>query len=178
MENVRMGEMIVSARRGDELAVIGLDSCIGLCLIDVGAEVIGLAHVVLPDVQGAAGPAGKFGDLVVPALLRMLARAGVNRRAPAAGSPGRRRADGRAGLDRRHRGPQRDRRAGRAEERRDPRPQRGHRRQPRLYRPGHGWSHDHLAARRGERRTLLDVGSPAAVTAQRLGKPGLAGAKL
>ncbi len=75
-----MGEMVVSARRGDELVVIGLGSCIGLALIDPGADVVGLAHVVLPESQGSDGPPGKFGDLVVPAMLRMLEGAGANRR--------------------------------------------------------------------------------------------------
>ncbi len=80
MNNVRMGEMVVSARAGDELAVIGLGSCIGLALIDPGADVVALAHVVLPESQGADGPPGKFGDLVVPAMLRLLDGAGANRR--------------------------------------------------------------------------------------------------
>lgn len=80
MQNVRMGEMVVGARRGEEIVVIGLGSCIGLALIDAQADVVGLAHVVLPESQGSAGPPGKFGDLVVPALLRMLDSAGANRR--------------------------------------------------------------------------------------------------
>ncbi len=75
-----MGEMTVSARRGDEIVVIGLGSCIGLALIDMQANVVGLAHVVLPESQGADGPPGKFGDLVVPALLRVLDGAGASRR--------------------------------------------------------------------------------------------------
>ncbi len=75
-----MGEMAVSARRGEELMVIGLGSCIGLALIDIQADVVGLAHVVLPASQGASGPPGKFGDLVVPAMLRLLDGTGANRR--------------------------------------------------------------------------------------------------
>jgi chemotaxis protein CheD len=70
----------VSARRRDELAAIGLGSRIGLALIDIGADVVDLAHDVLSEAQGAAGPAGKFGDLVAPALVRMLEAAGANRR--------------------------------------------------------------------------------------------------
>jgi chemotaxis protein CheD len=80
MDNVRMGEMAVVAHRGDELVVIGLGSCIGLALIDIQGDVVGLAHVVLPDSQGASGPPGKFGDLVVPAMLHLVDGAGANRR--------------------------------------------------------------------------------------------------
>jgi chemotaxis protein CheD len=69
MENVRMGEMIVSSIDGAEIAAIGLGSCIGLALIDPQAGVAGLAHVVLPESGSGDGPAAKFGDTVVPALL-------------------------------------------------------------------------------------------------------------
>ncbi len=75
-----MGEMAIAARRGDEIVVIGLGSCIGLALIDIQADIVGLAHVVLPESQGANGPPGKFGDLVVPAMLRLLDGAGASRR--------------------------------------------------------------------------------------------------
>ncbi len=74
-----MGEMVVSARRGEELVVIGLGSCIGLALIDIEGNAVGLAHVVLPEAQGAAGPPGKYGDLVVPALLRQIESVGARR---------------------------------------------------------------------------------------------------
>ncbi len=74
-----MGEMVVSARRGEELVVIGLGSCIGLALIDIEGNAVGLAHVVLPEAQGAAGPPGKYGDLVVPALLRQVESVGARR---------------------------------------------------------------------------------------------------
>jgi chemotaxis protein CheD len=177
MENVRMGEMIVSARRGDELAVIGLGSCIGLALIDVGADVVGLAHVVLPEAQGAAGPAGKFGDLVVPGLLRMLEGAGANRRRLRAvlvggarmfslgsiGDIGARNAIAvRAAL----------KSAGIPVHSEDIGGNRG-----RTARITVGQSVTSQLAG-GERRTLLDFGRPAAVTARPLGKPRMAGAKL
>jgi chemotaxis protein CheD len=77
MESVRMGEMVVSAAAGDELVAIGLGSCIGLTVIDRSAGVAGLAHIVLPDSGGAEGPAGKFADLAVPELIRLLVARGA-----------------------------------------------------------------------------------------------------
>ncbi len=76
MTAVRMGEMFASSRADDELVAIGLGSCIGLAMVDRGARVAGLAHVVLPESGGAAGPAGKYADLAIPALLELVRRAG------------------------------------------------------------------------------------------------------
>lgn len=75
-----MGEMVVSARSGDELNAIGLGSCIGLALVDRQAGVAGLVHVVLPESLGAAGPPGKFADLAIPELLNRMESAGSVRR--------------------------------------------------------------------------------------------------
>jgi chemotaxis protein CheD len=79
MASVRMGEMSVSASSGDELIAIGLGSCIGLALVDRAAGVAGLAHVVLPESQGAAGPPGKFADTAVPELLHAVQQAGAQK---------------------------------------------------------------------------------------------------
>jgi chemotaxis protein CheD len=76
MNSVRMGEMSVSARSDDELVAIGLGSCIGLAVLDRGAGVAGLAHVVLPDSQGKGSPPPKFADLAVPELLAAVQKAG------------------------------------------------------------------------------------------------------
>jgi chemotaxis protein CheD len=80
MENVRMGEMVVSSLDGDELVAIGLGSCIGLALADRQSGVAGLAHIVLPDSQGAEGPPGKYADLAVPEMIRLLEGAGAVKR--------------------------------------------------------------------------------------------------
>jgi chemotaxis protein CheD len=79
MENVRMGELAVSNRVGDELVAIGLGSCIGLAMIDRDAGVAGLAHVVLPESQGKPGPAPKFADLAVPDMIGKMVAAGANK---------------------------------------------------------------------------------------------------
>jgi chemotaxis protein CheD len=79
MAAARMGEMVISSVQGDELVAIGLGSCIGLALVDQSAGIAALAHVVLPDSQAAAGPAAKFANLAVPALLSQVLRAGAQK---------------------------------------------------------------------------------------------------
>ena len=76
-----MGELKVAARQGEELAVVGLGSCIALTLLDAEATVAGLAHVVLatgPE-TGADQP-GKYADTAVPALVAAVIAAGARRR--------------------------------------------------------------------------------------------------
>jgi len=78
MASVRMGEVAVSRIPSEEIIAIGLGSCIGLALIDRSARVAGLAHIVLPDSQGMAGPAGKFADRAVPELVAQMQAAGAS----------------------------------------------------------------------------------------------------
>jgi chemotaxis protein CheD len=79
---VRMGELAVASAAGDVLACIGLGSCIGLLLVDRGAGVGALAHVMLPDsppvasTAVASGPA-KFADTGVPAAIEAALGAGA-----------------------------------------------------------------------------------------------------
>lgn len=77
---VRMGEMAVSVKGGDELVALGLGSCIGLSLIDSTAGVAGLAHIVLPSSTSRDAEIGKFADLAVPELLARVLAAGAARR--------------------------------------------------------------------------------------------------
>ena len=79
MASVRMGELVVSRTSSDEIVAIGLGSCIGLALIDRTAKVAGLAHIVLPDSQGMAGPAAKFADRAVPELVAEMQKAGASK---------------------------------------------------------------------------------------------------
>jgi chemotaxis protein CheD len=80
MGTVRMGEIEVSSRTGEELVARGLGSCIGLALIDRHSGVAGMAHIVLPEAPGAPDSdpePGKFADLAVPALISQMTRAGA-----------------------------------------------------------------------------------------------------
>jgi chemotaxis protein CheD len=79
MASVRMGELVVSRTPSDEIVAIGLGSCIGLALIDRSAKVAGLAHIVLPDSQGMAGPAAKFADRGVPELVAEMQKFGATK---------------------------------------------------------------------------------------------------
>jgi chemotaxis protein CheD len=77
MGNVRMGEIEVSKRTGEELVARGLGSCIGVALIDRSSGVAGMAHVVLPESNGPDEQPGKFADLAVPALIAQMKQAGA-----------------------------------------------------------------------------------------------------
>ncbi len=79
MASVRMGELVVSKTASDEIVAIGLGSCIGLALIDRIAKVAGLAHIVLPDSQGMAGPAAKFADVPCPSWSLQMQKSGANK---------------------------------------------------------------------------------------------------
>jgi chemotaxis protein CheD len=80
MTSVRMGEIAVSSRGGEELVALGLGSCIGLALVDRASGVAGLAHVVLPESRDNATEPGKFADLAVPELIARMRRAGAGER--------------------------------------------------------------------------------------------------
>jgi chemotaxis protein CheD len=74
---VRMGELAVSARRG-QLVALGLGSCIGLALLDRRLGTAGLAHVVLP--RSTEGQRSlKFADRAVPELVSRLLGLGARR---------------------------------------------------------------------------------------------------
>jgi chemotaxis protein CheD len=77
MGTVRMGEIEVSAKAGDELVARGLGSCIGLAMIDRLSGVAGMAHIVLPESGDNDREIGKFADLAVPELISRMQRAGA-----------------------------------------------------------------------------------------------------
>jgi chemotaxis protein CheD len=78
--NVRMGELATTADRGTVLVSIGLGSCIGLALVDAGAGVAGLAHIMLPGPGEAAGrPPATFADAGVAALVDRVIELGAQR---------------------------------------------------------------------------------------------------
>jgi chemotaxis protein CheD len=77
---VRMGELAVSATAGHVLVSLGLGSCIGLALVDRRMGIAGLAHIVLPAVEGhAVENPRKFADLAVPELVRAVEALGARR---------------------------------------------------------------------------------------------------
>ncbi len=74
---VRIGELAASRSAGTVLAMIGLGSCIGLVLMDVGRGAIGMAHVMLPDSRGERDGSARFADVAVPELVSELAAIGA-----------------------------------------------------------------------------------------------------
>jgi chemotaxis protein CheD len=62
-----MGEIAVARETGTLQTLLG--SCLGLALYDRRLKLGGLAHIVLPDSQGADSHPGKFADTAIPALV-------------------------------------------------------------------------------------------------------------
>jgi chemotaxis protein CheD len=78
--SVRMGELATTADPDTVLVSIGLGSCIGLALVDAGARVAGLAHIMLPGPgESAARPPATFADTAVSALLDAVLASGARR---------------------------------------------------------------------------------------------------
>jgi chemotaxis protein CheD len=74
----RMAEIAVSKHEADVLVALGLGSCIGVAVLDHGALVAGLAHIVLPESrEGNATVPGKFADTAIPELLRQVVALGA-----------------------------------------------------------------------------------------------------
>ncbi len=68
-----LGELAATERMEEELKTFALGSCIGLVLFDRKSEVVGMAHVVMPDSMISPNKAqhepGRFADTAVPALI-------------------------------------------------------------------------------------------------------------
>ena len=64
-----IGEIGVGRDQGQLRTFVG--SCVGLALYDRRIRIAGLAHIMLPDSQGAGTPAGKYVDTAIPEMLRI-----------------------------------------------------------------------------------------------------------
>lgn len=75
--NVGMAEYAVSRDSQEVLCILGLGSCIGLCLYDELKRIAGMVHILLPEqIPGQNNPF-KFADTAVPALLGEMEKAGA-----------------------------------------------------------------------------------------------------
>ncbi|MEN3186357.1 MAG: chemotaxis protein CheD [Atribacterota bacterium] len=75
--NVGMAECAVSKDPEEVLCVLGLGSCVGLCLYDELKGVAGMVHILLPEkIAGQQNPF-KFADTALPALIKELEKAGA-----------------------------------------------------------------------------------------------------
>src|SRR5437763_16557911 len=77
--NVGIGELRSSRDSGETLVARGLGSCIGVCVVDGGQGVAGLAHVMLPDSTEAGRGGMRYADIAIPALLEEVLELGARR---------------------------------------------------------------------------------------------------
>ena len=68
--NVGMGKIGVARAPTRFRSILG--SCIGLALYDPAAKAGAFAHIVLPESCGRPGPPGKFADMAVAEILRLM----------------------------------------------------------------------------------------------------------
>jgi chemotaxis protein CheD len=71
---VRMADMQVVSGEGSLRTILG--SCVGIILWDSSRRVAGLAHVLLPRLQGGDPAVGKYADSAIPALLARVGGSG------------------------------------------------------------------------------------------------------
>jgi chemotaxis protein CheD len=76
---VGLGVLVVTDEPGKGLSALGLGSCIGVAAYDPVAKVAGMVHVMLSDstMSSAPGPAGKYADTAIPALVEAMVRLGA-----------------------------------------------------------------------------------------------------
>ena len=77
---VGMADMNI-CRAPDRITTLGLGSCIGLVLFDIGNAVCGMIHIMLPDSTQFANNTNipKFADTGAKELVRIIVAAGANR---------------------------------------------------------------------------------------------------
>lgn len=75
--NVGMGQIEIVESDGVARSILG--SCIGLVLYHQARRVAAVGHIVLPECGGRPGPAGKFADTAIPAMIESLAGMGAGK---------------------------------------------------------------------------------------------------
>lgn len=81
MAVIIVGMADLRACRGpDTLTTLGLGSCVGVCLYDNATNIIGMAHIMLPD-SGAFGGQNraKFADSAIEDLVKLMVGMGAAR---------------------------------------------------------------------------------------------------
>ncbi len=82
MEIIKVGMADLNIATGpNRLRTTGLGSCVGVTLYDPKANVVGMAHVMLPNSDLARGTlnVAKFADTAIPELLKRIEKAGASR---------------------------------------------------------------------------------------------------
>lgn len=80
VERVRMGEFLVREAPA-QLAIYGLGSCVAVFIYETGKRIAGLAHVLLPAPAPGLprGPAGKYADTAIAAIVGQILEHGGHR---------------------------------------------------------------------------------------------------
>jgi chemotaxis protein CheD len=80
-ERVRMGEFLVREAPA-QLAIYGLGSCVAVFIFETEKRIAGLAHILLPAPAPGAprGPAGKYADTAIAAIIGQILELGGARR--------------------------------------------------------------------------------------------------
>ena len=69
-----------ACRSPETLTTLGLGSCVGICLYDRITKISGMAHIMLPSLNGYAGQSrAKFADSAIVDLVAQMTRMGANR---------------------------------------------------------------------------------------------------
>lgn len=78
---VRMADLAI-CHAPEKITTIGLGSCVGIVLYDSSTQICGMLHAMLPDSRRIRNNSNraKFVDTGLVDMLKMLERAGVNRR--------------------------------------------------------------------------------------------------
>lgn len=73
-----MGQVVFSTKDQTELRVLGLGSCIGLCVLDPVAKLGAVAHIVLPESGSSeiTDPV-KYADTAIPYVISEMAKKGA-----------------------------------------------------------------------------------------------------
>jgi len=80
VDRVRMGEFLVR-ESPSQLAIYGLGSCVAIFLHETDRRIAALAHVLLPAPAAGTprGPAGKYADTAIAAMLGQILEVGGRR---------------------------------------------------------------------------------------------------
>lgn len=75
----RMGQVVFSSESRPKLRVLGLGSCIGLCVLDPVVKLAAVAHIVLPEAKAssASPDPGKYADTAVSYVIDEMEKKGA-----------------------------------------------------------------------------------------------------
>lgn len=75
----QMGQVVFSDQGGAELRILGLGSCVGLCVFDPSIKLAAVVHIVLPESRPGSTNTdpGKYADTAVPYVIAKMVERGA-----------------------------------------------------------------------------------------------------